>query len=148
MSSHTLTPGQISLLSKNLKFCPTPDVGDLLELEVNMKEFVRKLEIMLFMSNSGSSKPEHILSRAGQFIPPENNEKNFVSVESQIISKAESLDTLQKPVVNSNLTPGEKIALKELKNNNGIIIRPFDKGNGLCIFDRNVYIEKNLQHFR
>ena len=141
-SSYKLTPAQISLLSKNLKFCPDPEAGDLLELEVNMKEFIRKLEIKLFMSNSGSHKSDYLLSRPGQFIPPENNEKDFVSVQNRLISCAESLEKLPKPSFHNNLTTAEKQALKELKNNNNIVFRPFDKGSGICIFDKGVYINK------
>ena len=142
MSSHILTPAQIKLLSKNLKFCPTPDGPDLLELEVNMKEFIRKLEIKLFMSGSGSKQSEYLLSRPGQFIPPESNDKTLNSVINTIVSKAESLDNLPKPKVFNNIDFQEKQALSELKNNSNIIIRPFDKGNGICIFDRDVYINK------
>ena len=139
-SKHVLTAAQTRLLSKGLKFCPVPEEPDLLELEVNMKEWIRKLEIKLFMSNTGSNESEYLLSRPGQFIPPENNEKNFQAVNNKIISEAERLEKLPKPTPKNNLNFDEKQALKELKNNADLAIRPFDKGSGICIFDKNVYI--------
>ena len=139
-SKHVLTAAQTRLLSKGLKFCPVPEEPDLLELEVNMKEWIRKLEIKLFMSNTGSNESEYLLSRPGQFIPPENNEKNFQAVNNKIISEAERLEKLPKPTPKNNLNFDEKQALKELKNNTDLVIRPFDKGSGICIFDKNVYI--------
>ena len=141
-SSHVLTEAQTTLLNKGLKFCPVPEKPDLLELEVNMKEWLHKLEIKLFMSNTGSNESEYLLSRPGQFIPPENNEKNFVAVNNKIISKSETLEKLPKPTPRNNLNFYEKQALKELKNNANIVFRPFDKGSGICIFDKNVYINK------
>lgn len=142
LSNHTLTDSEVKLLSKGLKFCPTPVERDLLELEVNMKELARKIELQVFMSNSKFTKADYLLSRTGLFIPPESKEKLLNSVITKIISEAESLENLAKPNVFKNLSIEECKALSQLKNNSNIIVRPFDKGSGICILDRDWYITK------
>lgn len=44
-----------------------------------------------------------------------------------------------------NLTTGEKRALKELRNNTNIVIKPADKGNATVILDRAHYIGEGLR---
>lgn len=146
-SKYVLLEDEIKLLNKGLKFCPTPATEDLMELEVNIKELVRKVELKVFMANKnwGSYNSDHLLSKSGKFMPPENKEKTLSSVISNLISTAESLENYPKPQVFNNLTSGERKALTQLKNNQDIVIRPFDKGSGICILDKEWYINKITQ---
>ena len=54
----------------------------------------------------------------------------------------------------SNLTKNEKIALKSLKNDPQIIIKPADKGSATVIMDRQDYLAEgnrqlsNTMHYR
>ena len=42
----------------------------------------------------------------------------------------------------TNTTPDERRALKELKTNNSLIVKPSDKCKGFVIMDRGMYVDK------
>ena len=50
-----------------------------------------------------------------------------------------------QPNKRNNLTPSERMALKELKNNENIIIKPADKGSAVVIMDRMDYLKEGYQ---
>ena len=98
---------------------------------------------------------EKILKKGGNFaITPTSipKEDYIVAIEqaSKMMSKGEAAAMRaeiteiirNEKVPESNITKGERRALKELKNNNNIIIAPADKGRCIVIMDRSEYIEK------
>ena len=145
MSDFDLNPGMISLLSKGLNFCPTPFSSDLLELEGNLREFVR---LLLLKDNFGhisnDSTPEYLVRRTGQTIPSESKDMLLNGVIFNIIKLSEKLDALptNHAAAKSNITMEERQALKLLRDNNDIVIKQVDKGGGIVIMDTSYYEEK------
>ena len=133
LSDFDLTPGMISLLTKGLNFCPTPFSSDLLELEGNLREFVR---LLLLKDNFGhinnNSTPEYLVRRTGQTIPSESKDMLLNGVIFNIIKLSEKLDALptNHAAAKSNITMEERQALKLLRDNNDIVIKQVDKGGG------------------
>ena len=135
----------ISLLTKGLNFCPTPFSSDLLELEGNLREFVR---LLLLKDNFGhinnGSTPEYLVRRTGQTIPSESKDMLLNGVIFNIIKLSEKLDALptNHAAAKSNITMEERQALKLLGDNNDIVIKQVDKGGGIVIMDTSYYEEK------
>ena len=58
LSSHILTPAQMSLLEKGLNFCPTPGEPDMLELRKDLDRLHRLLRIKSFFMKDKVKKSE------------------------------------------------------------------------------------------
>ena len=73
LSSRKLTDDEITLLNRGLKFVPTPKSSNILDLEIDIKEFVRKLKLKEFFYNNrtgyNSDEPESIVVPKSNFIP-------------------------------------------------------------------------------
>ena len=73
LSSVSLTPSQIQILSKGLKFTPTPQ-RNLPEMEKDIKDFTRKLRLVEFFSeNPELDTPDSsLVKNKSNFCPPQN----------------------------------------------------------------------------
>ena len=54
ISSYDLSKPEISLLSKGAKYCPTPMQNNLLELRVDILEFLRKIQLLDMFGNNNT----------------------------------------------------------------------------------------------
>ena len=81
MSSVSLTPSQIQILSKGLKFTPTPQ-RNLPEMEKDIKDFTRKLRLIeFFLENPELDTPDSSLVKSkSNFCPPQNRNSPLESV--------------------------------------------------------------------
>ena len=52
LSSRKLTTDEINLLNRGLKFVPTPKSPNVLDLEIDIKEFTRKLKLKEYFYNN------------------------------------------------------------------------------------------------
>lgn len=140
-----MTNSEISLLNKGLKFCPTPEKPNFLDLEIDIKEFIRKIELTVFFNGKDCEKDECIVSKASQFVPPDNSEPLFHSSLIQLKNIAENLPSLKKRESFSNITKQERQAILSLNNNSNIIIKKADKGSNIVIMDKEYYIGKIIE---
>ena len=69
ISSYDPSPSEISLLKRGLKFCPTPQRSDLLNLEVDIAELVRKIELINYFSsfNNNQDDEECLISKKSYY---------------------------------------------------------------------------------
>ena len=81
LSSVSLTPSQIQILSKGLKFTPTPQ-RNLPEMEKDIKDFTRKLRLVEFFSeNPELDTPDSsLVKNKSNFCPPQNRNSTLESV--------------------------------------------------------------------
>ena len=140
LSSVDFTSSQIKVLDKSSKFCPTPTYSDLLELEVNIKEFLRKVELKTLFSSSSIPTSQCLVKEKGAFIPPECKDPFLAVVLTQMRNVAENLEKYPVEKTNDNLTWDERQALNELISNDDIVIKTADKGASWVIMDRDFYI--------
>ena len=162
MSSITLTEAQIELFG--LKFTPTPPSNPS-ELETDVKTFCRRLRLKeRFFDNNDDNSNEDDNSDED-----DNNNNNSEQSTSQIqddtlvrnkstynpkpnrnqtldncinaLSKVASEQSQPRSIKN-NLSKKQQKALKELQNNDDIIIKKADKGGAICIMDRSFYEQK------
>ena len=149
LSKYTLQDPEISVLSKGLGFCPTPEAPEIEDIIQDLDNFKRKTRIQLFFTDPNQgSKPESIPS-GGPFehrsfklkstfnpVGPFQLESMFNSIEQDLHRQK------YKQPRKKNLTKEEYKAIKSLKNNRNIIIKPADKGSAVVILDREYYINE------
>ena len=125
MSSISLSNPQIKLLKKGLKFTPTP-ISNHQELERDMDEFCRKLKLKEFFykddPDNVSIEDPSIARNKSSFHPNRNRDRALdIGIDSlQKVSK--NLKSFSVSTAKETLTYSERRALKELRNNDSIII--------------------------
>ena len=126
-----LTKSEIALLSKGLKFVPTPNKIDKAKLKQELEVFRRKLRLIWHFQND-----ERIFDCNKKFWPKSRfNPKNKdVIIETYLTSLEDKLLDIDIPKHKfNNLNKEERKALYSLKNDNIIIIKDADKGSGVVL---------------
>jgi hypothetical protein len=145
-----LPPGTKHLLGLNLKYCLT---SNKLDDGVNntLLKLAQSIRTKHFLNTAGFGEnseyiPQIYLKNKTWDPPPAS-----ILIEDQITNFEKSLkkeiELLQKKYKNkniSNLTPLQFKALKKLKQNTNLIIKPTDKNLGPAVMDRAFYINKIL----
>jgi hypothetical protein len=163
ISNIDLTKDQISVLSRGLKFCPTPQALNPGECRQDLDDLHRRLRLkycfsdldedgdFVPMTSEGDSNPEpfepfkHRKFKLQSFYNP----RGPPALEAMILNN--ELDFNKRPVQapprKKNLTPGEFKAITELQNlDEKITIKQADKGACVVVMNRSDYIaEANKQ---
>ena len=142
--SLTLTPALVSLLDKGLNFIPTPHSNPpISSFAPNIKEFIRKLQWSAFF-NFQSNHQNKPFSKSLHSLPPASKiPKPILDLCSTLTSLLNPTDQQQQQYTHklkhSNLTRAETTALKQLKSNSSIILKPADKGGKIVLQHRDNY---------
>lgn len=141
LSCQTLSMQQIKLLSRGLKFTPKPE-RNLLSLEEDVKNFTRKLRLMDHFRNgidSNEDTKSSLIKKKSTFTISKSDNK---ILEKEILY-LENLQLKDLPIAKNkdNLSREERKALKELKDNENIVIKKADKGGATVILDKKHYEE-------
>ena len=145
LSSKELTEGQIKLLSKGLKFTPTPK-KDMCEISADIQNFCTKLRKKEFFEDKSdaSDTDESLAKNKSNVCPPRNRNitlDNYIDFLTKF-----PLEELQvKNIKRSNLTKEEQDALHELREDSEILIFEADKGGAVVVMDRTYYADKILE---
>ena len=147
LSDYVLNTDETTVLSRNLKFCPTPDNYDPVSLSCDLFKFARRLRLKEFhfdKSKDDNYDENHIsnhpkLKKHSTFTPKAGRDVQldaFIEgVTSEVMSKT------HKPL-HSNLSDRHKSALDNLKNNDSITIKPADKGGAIVVQNTKDYIKE------
>lgn len=133
-----LTEDERTLLEQGLFFIPTPSIFDRQALKKDLYNYHRKLKFLDHFDFESNFERE-------PFIHPSTWEPEDLGISGPIqrLIKTNERD-LQKIGFHkeheSNLTLQEQEALKHLKANIDIVIKPADKGSKIVIMDRNQYL--------
>ena len=126
LSNKELTNGQISLVSKGLKFIPTPVTNDNLirrQLLQDFNQFARRMRLQyIFHRQHKEPHPFHVKSNSE---PPV---QQSVALESFLERVKYQLAEIHITKPRNNLLPAEQQAVRDLKTNTEINIRKADKG--------------------
>lgn len=161
LSDVSLSEAQISLLSKGLKFCPTPGEPDMAEMRRDLDNFHRKLKWQSHFHNNKSTEdqtpigcPDRLPFKDRRFKNPSRNEPPTgpSTLEAYIqVNELELIKTKGSNPSKQNLTKDERKAIKELQNNPNIVIKPADKGGATVVLNKKDYIaeaDKQLRDHR
>ncbi|GFR75306.1 hypothetical protein ElyMa_002184400 [Elysia marginata] len=143
VSSHPLTPVQTKLFIKNLSFCPTPHAINYIELSEDVYRFCRRLRLAEFFCDredtetDNDADPPHatlpdFLRKPSPFTPDSGRD---IALDTYIKAVTTDIMTLRQKDFSPNLTSDEKTALKDLKTNTNIIIKPADKEGAVVVMN-------------
>ena len=130
-SNLQLTDNQVSVISKGLKFVPTPvtNINNIKrQLLQDFEKFARRMRLKyIFHAENKEPHPFHFKS---DWEPPV---QNSIALESYLESVKIQLAEVMPSGTKNNLSRNEHKALKELKNNTKIVIKKADKGTTTVI---------------
>ena len=81
--------------------------------------------------------------RPSTWTPPEPNPTNLTLLLEQTQNL---ISNLPPHVTRPNITSQQRSTLKKLGSNPDLVIKPFDKGIGICLMDTSLYISKIEEH--
>ena len=148
-SSKTLSTDHISLLNKGLTFCPTPSTNHPCHDLRDIFLFNRRVRLTHhFNCDTPTTNPSprdhfHAFKPSSGWTPPPGKDPYIDSFAGNLISK-----TVNPPPLThygNNLTEGELQALKDLKTDSHIVIKPADKGGAIVLQDIEHYIGEGLR---
>lgn len=136
----TLTPPQLSLLNRGLNFIPTEgcNKGIMERARFDIQRYHRTIKLAVYYEDSADTE-----------IPPFTPKSDWEPPEGALPSEVGSLiqedvkyleETLQVTPLAPNLTREEIQALRNLRRNKNIIIKPADKGSAVVVMDREQYL--------
>ena len=134
-----MSPTQIQLLKRGLKFTPTPSANDM-ELQTDVKELCRKLRLAeCFSSNDNEidDDPPLVRNKSG-WNPPKSKDTHLEDAIQYL--KDYPSDTNKN--VKNNITKEENDAMKSLFSDKSIVIKEADKGGAVVIMDAHYYRDK------
>ena len=151
LSNVSLSEAQLSLLSKGLKFCPTPGEPNMGDLRRDLDAFHRKLRWKSFFDNKDKDPTDGTTYRPPANAPFRDQKfKHPSTAEPQpgpaaleafaLINELELAKTIGTSPSKQNLSRSERKAITELKCNTDIVIKPADKGGATVILNRTDYI--------
>lgn len=139
LSSHTLSVGELSLLSKGLTFVPSPSHLPRHLIVAGARRFVRSVKLEHYFRFRSGETPTDFVPKSS-FCPP----KAFMPPNIQNFCR--EVDHLCKNIpqhaVPDNLSSEERLALHTLRNNSSLLIRKADKGASTVLMDRTDYIRE------
>ena len=138
LSKRQLSVAEISLLSKGLKFVPTPNFVNRAILKEELEIFGRKLRLKWHFRNEESTGTFNPFRRKSKFNPKGKD----AAIEMYLSRLEEEILAIDTKLGYSNLTREEKKALKSLKDDVDIIIKEADKGSAVVVWDREDYLQE------
>lgn len=152
LSAFILTTDQVSLLDKGLSFIPSIKHTNLTSYHKNIDQLVRRLRLCEFFLNREDTYDPHAFQN--RFLAPSSwcppistcTEETKVTISSILQASqdiiANNLNMLGDSLsvkCTSNLTANESNALRSLRTNADIIIKPADKGGSVVVMDKVLY---------
>jgi len=143
LSSKKLGQSEVNLLAKGLNFVPKPPKPTQEEVQSAISQFSRRLKLTQFFHNSKPRSPKPFVYKSG-WSPDDQLIPEDILKEIETLEKETSKIKLQNGP--PNLSKQEKLAIKSLKADKDIIIKPADKGSATVIMDKSEYVmEANRQ---
>ena len=141
LSSVTLSPVEKIALGKGLNFVPTPPKPTRSILLSDITTFEKRMRTAYIMHRKRTTN--HPFKPPSKWHPkttPSNTLNNYLEA-----TKAE-LAHIRLRNQKRNMTRLETSALRNLKNNPEIVIKPYDKGRGICILNQSDYLQVGYKH--
>ena len=159
LSPTHLNSDAIAILSKGLKFCPTPGEPDLSTAQSDLDTFHLRMKRYLHfhspkedIRNIGSSPNDGAPPTPGPFKSQEfKNPSSWVPppcIPLEIFIAQNNQDLFRSKINaprRQNITKEQRQAIRELYSNPNIVIKPADKGGATVIWDRSDYIKEGMR---
>lgn len=146
-----LNPSESSVLNHGLSFCPTVSVNEV-ELCCDINDFANRLRNAEFfhteLTESSTAPSKETLGpfkAKSNFVAPIGRNRTLdICIESIKNEVNQHLHVLgsQSQAPTQNLTKDEKKAIKTLREDSNIVIKPADKGGAIVIQDKTCYVRE------
>ena len=145
LSNKTLSQAQQQLLDTGLNFIPTPQKVDEANLAKSINEVSRRIKLAYFFQHDlrGQFKHKVKFKKKSTWSPPDK--MIHQTIRDTIIQMESEIKSLQIRKENPNLKKSELKALKQLKKDTNVIIKPADKGSSTVIMDAQEYINEGIR---
>ena len=142
LSHRVLSEGEVSLLSKGLKFSPTPTGLNKAQLKADFDIFKRRMRLRWFFRDTDSNNLDKnsLKFKCKSSWSPSNTDPLLESYLAQF--EKEVLSVQAEGKYHSNLSSSELTALNNLKCDRNIVIKEADKGSAVVVWDRGITQKK------
>ncbi|CAG2184545.1 unnamed protein product [Mytilus edulis] len=137
LSNLTLSAPEIQILSKGLKFTPTPQTSNYNEVKDDISNFCRKLRLTEELFDK-ENRDESIVRNKSTYKSSKGKNKALDTFCDHITNFP--FNEIQSPKCRPNTSRQEWETIYKLKNNKDIIIKEADKGSAVVVMDLNYYI--------
>ncbi|XP_033117883.1 uncharacterized protein LOC117117624 [Anneissia japonica] len=138
-----------SVLSKGLSFVPKRETIDEFQVKYDLEQYYRKLRLKAHFHNQDTltNKTDEftcLVSNNSNWTPPLGK---FAALDLYINKCRHDINNLnlKRHVRSKNLSRGELNALRSLKNNHNLNIKPADKGGATVVWQKDLYIAEGLR---
>ena len=138
LSTTILSKAEISMLSKGLKFIPTPTSANKPLIKEELECFGRKLRLLWHFRNEYSITISNRFTKNSTFNPKGKD----AAIEFYLSRLEEEIIATDTKLSYSNLTKEERLALNSLRDDTSITIKEDDKGSGVVVWDREDYLKE------
>ena len=137
LSTRTLSKAKISLLSKGLKFIPTPTSVNKALIKEELECFGR-MRLLWHFRNEESITISYPFKKKSTFNPKGKD----AAIKLYLNRLGEEIMAIDAQLSYSNLTKEERLALNSLRDDTSIIIKEADKGSGVAVWEREDYLKE------
>ena len=152
LSTHQLSDDQVNVLSRGLKYIPTPVTNKTTmrrQLLRDFEQFARRMHLQyIFHGKDKEPHPFHVKSNR---MPPV---QQSIALESYLESVKAQLADIRVKKPKNNLSRNEMLPLKELKNNSTIKLKKADIASTTVIMNKSNKIQEaevqleNREHYK
>ena len=142
LSDRVLSEHEISILSKGLKFVPTPTSVNRTELITDIKQWGRRMRLKEYFANDDNTNTEpsddRTYKKPSKWTPSPGRDQAldcYINGVERAVLQHASNNKLR-----SNITRQEREAIKSLKRDKNIVIFQADKGAAVVVQNRKDYL--------
>ena len=148
LSTRILSQAETEVLNLGLTFTPSPHPRYGTKLSTCSTDFFNRMNATLFFQeNSIQRNLKHPFHVKSNWIPPSPKNKIIKKFQQDVAAFASKLDNeSSRPRSRTNFPKRLLLALKQLRHDYSVTIKPADKGNGIVVFDTKDYITKARIH--
>ena len=161
LSTRKLSTDEMSILSRGLKFCPTPPCPDPGQGREDLDKLHRRLRLKSHFVPSQNTSTATVFNRndPNLFSSKAFSHHKFkkpstwrgpigpATLEAYIASNEMdyNLRPSYTPPQRQNISPGERKALRSLTQDRSIVIKPADKGSSIVVLNRLDYLREGYK---
>ena len=143
LSTYSLSNTEYSVLSKGLKFIPTPHTDVSRDLEESINKLANDLRrTYYFHKHPTATYVPHPFKPKSSWQAP----RGHTQLEEFISTLKTATDELPHLHTHPNLSKEEHIALRSLSNNPDLTIKMADKGSKIVVQDTSEYLQSGIEH--
>ena len=142
LSDYTLSTPEKTLLSRGLSFCPQPTQVDTLDIQRDTLLFNRRLRLKHLFRDQNNTNRDIFTNPTG-WTPPVGKSPTLDTYIN--VTTTEILEHHPAPRKCMNLSNTELAALKTLRSNSNLVIKPADKGGAIVLMNKEDYIQEGLR---